>query len=364
NLPTAWARDLLVHGDDLIVATQGRAIWVLGDLALLRQVKPETVRRKAALFTPASAVRVRFNNNKDTPLPPETPVGENPPDGAVVDYWLGAASSGPVTLDILDSNGALVRHFSSADAPAQVDAERYFQAGWVKPPARLDASPGQHRWVWNLRRERPKAVEYSYSIAAIWGRDTPIVPQGALVVSGRYVVVLKANGSEQRAILDVVPDPRVVGAAYAESAAFSRSLEAPMAKAWSGAAELGSLRDSLTALTANPSAANVATEAKALAGRLSPPDQPGLDFAGDSGKLASLETAAEDSDSAPTAAMLRIRDETVASIDRDWAKWTAIRDQGLPALNRTLVKAGLKPIAIPPPDALRIRAPEGGQDLP
>ncbi|HET7316250.1 MAG TPA: hypothetical protein VFI88_02355, partial [Sphingomicrobium sp.] len=109
NLPTAWARDLLVHGDDLIAATQGRAIWVLGDLALLRQLAAGAAPTQAHLFTPAVTYRVRFDNNHDTPLAPETPVGQNPPQGAVIDYWLGSAPKGPITLEIRDASGALVQ---------------------------------------------------------------------------------------------------------------------------------------------------------------------------------------------------------------------------------------------------------------
>ena len=93
-MPTAWVRDLLVHGDDLVAATQGRAIWVLGDLALLRQLAAGGAPPQAHLFTPASTYRVRINNNHDTPLAPETPVGENPPEGAVIDYWLAELAQG------------------------------------------------------------------------------------------------------------------------------------------------------------------------------------------------------------------------------------------------------------------------------
>ena len=160
----------------------------------------QTARQKArSLFTPAAAYRVRFDNNHDTPLAPETPVGENPPQGAVIDYWLPAAAKGPVTLEIRDPSGAVVRRFSSTDRAEELPAERYFAADWVRPEPSLAGTPGAHRWVWDLRRPRPKAVSYNYSIAAIWGLDTPLDPRGQFVEPGRYTAVLTADGRQQTA---------------------------------------------------------------------------------------------------------------------------------------------------------------------
>ena len=207
-------------------------------------------------------------------------------------------------------------------------------------------------------------MEYNYSIAATWGRDTPIVPRGALVPPGRYTAVLKAGGIERRSTIEVVADPRVTGADYAASAAFSRSLEGPMATAWAGAAETGALDIALKALATNPAASGLTAETQALAAKAKPADQPGAGFAAESGILAGFENAAEDSDAAPSAAMLRIRDEVIARVERDSAAWRAVRTTDLAAFNRRLVAAGLKPIVIPPPDALVVKAPDGGQDLP
>ncbi|MGH8370645.1 MAG: hypothetical protein ACRESC_06655, partial [Gammaproteobacteria bacterium] len=108
NLPTARVRDLTLHGDDLVAGTQGRAIWVLDDVTPLREASSKLLDASAYLFSPADAFRVRNDVNKDTPLPPEIPAGENPPSGAVIDYWLGAHTSGPVQLTIYDDNGQLI----------------------------------------------------------------------------------------------------------------------------------------------------------------------------------------------------------------------------------------------------------------
>src|SRR5207248_558925 len=120
NLPTAWVTDLIVHGDDLIAATQGRALWVMDDIAALREAPSQN--QEAHLFVPATAWRVHANNNVDTPLPPETPEALNPPQGALIDYWLPATARGPVTLEIRDSAGETVRRFASDDKPENLPA--------------------------------------------------------------------------------------------------------------------------------------------------------------------------------------------------------------------------------------------------
>ena len=362
NLPTAWARDLLIHGDDLIVATQGRAIWVLGDLAHLRQLTPAIAREPAHLFAPAVALRVRTNMNHDTPLPPETPVGENPPEGATIDYWLGGREKGAATIEILDTAGQVVRRFSSADTPVEIEAERYFAPGWLRPQPALSGAPGPHRLIWNLRRDRPRAGEYAYSIAAVWGHDTPILPLGAWVVPGEYTVVLRAGAREQRAPLHIAPDPRVIGANYPASAAFSAALNPAMDRAWHGEAESGALREAMQRLAPTLKDAALAADVRAFAARLAPKPRAGFKSASD--RLAALEAAAEDTDTAPTAAMRAVLAETGARLDADWATWQSVRTNDLSALNARLAKAGVRPVTIPEGRELRVRAAEGGEDLP
>jgi len=364
NLPTAWARDLLVHDDDLVVATQGRAIWVLGDLALLRQATPTTSAEAAHLFAPGPAYRVRFDNNKDTPLAPETPVGENPPQGVIIDYWLGAAPRQPVTLEIRDSAGTLVRRYSSGDKPATLPADRYFAEEWTKPQPALAATRGAHRWIWDMRWARPKAIEYSYSIAAVWGKDTPLLPEGQLVPPGRYSAVLTVDGQQQRQDFEVLPDPRVTNANYAAAARFSAGLYEPLAKAWTGEGEIEAVRKQLAArLPALHDPALVA-QARALSLKLTPSDAPNTGFSGESATLASLESAAEGSDAAPSAALQSTAAQAIAAIETDWDKWQRIKASDLAALNRGLAEAGLRPIVVPGQSELRPSSSGAGEDLP
>ncbi|MEJ2186051.1 MAG: hypothetical protein P8Z36_08955, partial [Gemmatimonadota bacterium] len=209
NLPVSPVRDLAVHDNDLVAATHGRAFWILDDVTPLRQLSPDIVKENEFLFRPAAAYRLRRSENTDTPLPPEEPHGENPPAGAIIDYWLGAQPSGPVKLDILDGQGHVVRSFASTDTATPPASPPYFMDWWLpqfRPPT---THKGDNRFVWDLRYPAPPAPGYSYSIAAIAGKGTIAVPRGPLVRPGTYTVRLTVDGRTQTQPLTVKADPRV-----------------------------------------------------------------------------------------------------------------------------------------------------------
>ena len=142
NLPATSVRDLVVHGDDLVIGTHGRGFWILDDIAPLRQAETLASARPA-LFVPARAWRVPRDTNTDTPLPPDEPFFANPPHGAVLDYVLPRAAS-RVTLTIADAGGRVVRRFASDDAPPHADLNALdVPAWWIAPPARPDAQRGR-----------------------------------------------------------------------------------------------------------------------------------------------------------------------------------------------------------------------------
>ncbi|MGH8127592.1 MAG: WD40/YVTN/BNR-like repeat-containing protein [Gammaproteobacteria bacterium] len=221
NLPTTSVRDLIVHGTDLIAATMGRGFWSLDDITPLREAAAISSSTSVHLFMPATAIRLRSSTNSDTPPPPSEPNAVNPPTGAILDYWLKQPANGPVVLTVTDAAGHVVRRFSSATQPAHLKADRYFQPGWVSAPASLSATAGAHRFVWNLRVQRPPAITYHYSISAVWPGDTPLVPQGALVLPGKYTVTLAVNGKHYSAPLMVKLDPRVKADKQALNANFA-----------------------------------------------------------------------------------------------------------------------------------------------
>ncbi|NCT67402.1 MAG: hypothetical protein GXC76_07135 [Rhodanobacteraceae bacterium] len=372
NLPVAWVRDLLVHGNDLIAATQGRAIWVLDDVSPLRQLDASVAKARAHLFAPAPAYRVRANQNKDTPLPADTALGTNPPAGAIIDYTL-AQPARRVTLDIRDGEGRLVRRFDSAAPTQEPAAARYFAAGWLRPAGPLATAAGAHRFVWDLRLPRPKAVAYNWSIAATWGRDTPLTPEGPLALPGDYQLVLAVDGRELRQPLRVLADPRVSTppAELAQALAFSQAIDVELARVWQGHGEVAAVQQQLDALTRRGGAAAQVPLKDALtafAAKLEPlhagegETAPNLGAIGE--VLASLATDIDGADRAPTAPQQQVLADYRARLDRAIATWQTLREQDLAALDAQLQQAGLTPIRVPTPDEIGLGGGEESRDVP
>ena len=208
NMPPIAIRDLVIHDNDLVIGTHGRGFWILDDISPLRQINSEVAATDAHLFRPAAAYRVHWNNNTDTPLPPEEPAGQNPPDGAILYYSLKSTASTALTLEIFDSAKNLVRRYSSDDQPDPVDPTLNVPTYWVRPPAILAATAGMHRFVWDLRYPPPDAAAHEYPISAIY-HDTPRYPLGVLVLPGEYLVKLTVEGRSYTQPLTVKIDPRV-----------------------------------------------------------------------------------------------------------------------------------------------------------
>jgi photosystem II stability/assembly factor-like uncharacterized protein len=209
NMPATSIRDLVIHEDDVVVGTHGRSFWILDDITPLRQIDATMAPSEAFLFKPQVAYRVRWNLNTDTPLPPDEPAGENPPDGAIINYYLRAPASGPVTLEILDGRNELVRRFSSADKPEPVvEKDLTIPTYWIRPPQILPARPGSHRFMWDLHYPPPEGERQSYPMSAIY-RNTPSEPRGPAVLPGQYTVRLTVGGQSYTQPLTVKMDPRV-----------------------------------------------------------------------------------------------------------------------------------------------------------
>ena len=209
NMPATSIRDLAIHGEDLVVGTHGRGFWILDDISLLREMTADVGTADAYLFAPRPTWRFPRDTNTDTPLPPEEPAGKNPPDGAILYYYLQSAAAGPMTLEVLDGESKVVAHFSSEDkAPPpnpQLDVPTY----WLRPFQPLAAGAGMHRFIWDLhgtaaggrggRGGEPP-------ISAIY-MDTP-VNEGPWMPAGRYAVKLTVDGRSYTQPLVVKTDPR------------------------------------------------------------------------------------------------------------------------------------------------------------
>ncbi len=207
NMPATAIRDLVIHDDDIVVGTHGRSFWILDDMTTLRQLDAKPA-AETFLFKPKLTYRFRRNKNTDTPLPPEEPAGKNPPDGAIINYRLGADVAGPVGLEILDNAGKIVRSFSSADSVEPIETNLNVPNYWIRPQQRLAADRGTHRFVWDLHYPPPKVLAHDYPISAIYG-DTPRFPLGPAVLPGTYTVRLTVNGRRYEQPLTIKMDPRV-----------------------------------------------------------------------------------------------------------------------------------------------------------
>jgi photosystem II stability/assembly factor-like uncharacterized protein len=208
NMPATSMRDLIVKDDDLVVATHSRGFWILDDITPLRELTAQVADAGAFLFRPQTAIRVRWDMNTDTPLPPDEPAGQNPPDGAIVDYTLGSSAAGTVTLEISDGAGHLVRRYSSDDPVEPIDPTLAIPAYWVRPPHPLSNAPGMHRFLWDMHYQPVREGRPNYGMQAVV-HDTAPANEAPWVLPGRYTVKLTANGQSYEQPLIVKMDPRV-----------------------------------------------------------------------------------------------------------------------------------------------------------
>jgi len=220
NLPTTAVRDLTIRGDDLVAATFGRGLWILDDVSPLRQVTLDTATQPAQFFAPQTAVRAKWDNHPDTPLQPGMPTAQNPPDGAILYYFVSSPPKGEMSLDIFNEQGARVRHFSTVPK-AETLTPANVPEFWFYPPEQLPARKGLNRFVWDLQYPHPTALpygffgeqlkytEYTLPDHAVPGETPRFQPPGPVVPPGVYELVLTVDGKAYRQKLRVAPDPRV-----------------------------------------------------------------------------------------------------------------------------------------------------------
>ena len=270
NLPNTSYRDGTITGNDLVVGTYGRGIWILDDISPLRQMTPEVASQTVHLFTPGDAARVHRNVNQDTPFPPEVPHALNPPEGAIIYYYLGTKPAGEITLDVLDASGAVVRHLSSVPVPPVSEAARPPEPNfWLATPQPLPVAIGTNRATWDLRYDPPPAFSHSFEINANPGL-TPASPLGPLVRPGTYTIRLTVDGKAYASTVRVTNDPRSPASALALAAQADLQLRIyrGMRAAWDGYQQAAALRADLASDTASSAPADVAQAARALLARL------------------------------------------------------------------------------------------------
>jgi len=347
NLPHTAMRDLWIHDNDLIVGTHGRSFWILDDIAPLREAAG-SIGSSAHLFTPAPGYRVQRDTNTDTPLPPDEPAGANPPDGAILDYYLPPSASS-VALEILDAQDHVVRRYSNSDQPTISDEELQKQLiplYWVRKFRKLPAEVGMHRWVWDLHYAPPDVTQHDYPIAAI-PHDTPRVPLGPTVLPGEYKVRLTVDGKTSTAPLTIKMDPRIKTSAAGLQKKFSAEMQLASLMSDSAQARVqgSALREQLEKVNAgsNTSAKEaidsfqkkLAAILGAPGGFFAPPsERPTLArISGDSGTLYQQVWQV---DAEPTSSQM----EAMEAVQRDGkevlARWNELKTNGLADLNRSL----------------------------
>jgi photosystem II stability/assembly factor-like uncharacterized protein len=382
NMPAVSVRDLQVKDDstclcaDLVAGTHGRGFWILDDVTPLRQAAEAQAAAPAYLFKPEPAIRVRFGTNDPTPWPPELPAGQNPPPGAIIDYYLASTPSGPVTLDILDASGAVVRTFSSNDPvrnpdPA-IDSAAYnrlcqknptaadcaLPLYWPAPQFRVSTEPGMHRFSWDLHYAPiPGAAGGGGggdALGAVPHRTYPAV-NSPWVPAGSYRIRLTVDGKTSTQPLVVHLDPRVKAPALGLSQLASLSKATyddaeTAARAYAQAralvAELDSLHGTgVDALKASvDSVAPKPTPRVRFPGSGGPPEPPTLERA--VRELVEAEVAMQGADETPTAREAATCAHAREEMRPILARWTAIKTTRLTAINAQRKAAGDAPIML------------------
>jgi hypothetical protein len=374
-------RDLIVKDDDLVAATHGRGFWILDDITPLRQLDRAVAAGEATLFRPQTATRVRWNMNTDTPLPPEEPGGENPPDGAIIDYALGADAAGPVTLEILDAAGKLVRRYSSEDkvelpAPEAAPLPMY----WYRPPQVLRATAGMRRFTWDMHWQ-PLAGGGGRGgglpMAAV-AHNTAPAPNSIWAAPGDYVVRLTANGKALTQPLKLRMDPRVktTAAELARQHELSKAMYDGVIETQAALQKLRDIRAQVKKIQEKAGAAGEAV-GKALAdfdkkaaaleggaggrggaggmGGQMPMGGPGGapggagiadSLAGIGGSLSQLMSLLQAADAAPTTQAVAAVTERREALRALMAKWEALKTTDVAALNAVLKGANLPLISV------------------
>jgi photosystem II stability/assembly factor-like uncharacterized protein len=349
NLPVTSVRDLTIHGDDLIIATHGRSFWILDDITPLRQTSEAGEKENPFwLYDPTPAFRIDNDGFTGTPLPPEEPTAENPPAGAIIDYFLKSPAS-RVTLEILDMQQQLVRRFSSEDKHPEKHPPVPIAERWLPKPEVLQTTPGMHRFVWNLTwgsSGGPSADEESDSRS----------PSGPKAVPGNYTVRFTVDGKPQTQILKVVMDPRspATPEILQRQLQLGQQMFAETIDARRVLGEIGSVQKQLAEAEQKVGDKNPTLKA-ALAGAqsevkkiliegITQPQPGGLQSA--YAALASALRVVEGGDRAVPSQAIAVYKESSERVREGMAEWVAFKKTKLLQLSQKLSEGSFVPLAI------------------
>jgi photosystem II stability/assembly factor-like uncharacterized protein len=353
NLPTTPIHDLVVKGDDLVLATHGRAFWSLDDIGALRQMSANTAGEEAHLYQPSAAIRYHGGGFQ---LPATVPVGANPPTGVVIDYFLKSApkEKEEITLEILDANGKMVRKYSSRKAAegASPDEEEF---GFRRQGETLPAEAGLNRFVWNMRSEDPVKVPGTVT----WGGR----PVGPYVVPGKYEVKLTVAGKSYTVPAEVQKDPRASAtqADLEKQAELANRIKERVSVAHEAVNQIRSVRAQIDALhrrlAADKNAKPVLDAGEDLKKKMNAIEEKIIQPKSKSGEdplnypiqtadqMLALQSTVESADTAPTAASYTVFDELNGRLETQLKDWRDLQGKDLAALNALIQKNNISVIA-------------------
>ncbi len=366
NMPTTSVRDLQIRDNDLVAATYGRSFWVLDDISPLRQINAATSKQSAVLYKPGKALRVQLDLNGDTPIPPELPAGQNPPNGALLDFYLKSAPADDITLSIYDSAGGLVREYSTKAEEHVKEPPPNVPDYWLARPEPLTKKAGENRFLWDLRYAPPSALRHSYAISAMY-EGTPADPLGTLVLPGTYEARLKVEGKEYKQTFEVALDPRVTVSKQALQSQFELDKKATdmvnttygyYRQATALKLAIASNEKKLEGQDADTIAALKDFDAKVVrllgadAGRGGGGgprgDATAPTFTSLNGEFGSLATVVDSADAEPTPAMAAAFKQYCSGALTVTAGWNDLLAQELPGLNDKLAKQKLSSLPAAP----------------
>ena len=354
NLPRAPIHDLIVKNDDLVVATHGRAFWILDDLAPLRQFTDDIAKQDVHLY--ASATAYRMQTPEEAPPKPIL-VGQNPPAGAVIDFFVKAPPKGETRIEILDGQGQVIRKYSSLknevpDEPLDPDDK--------KPEKEIKVEAGLNRFVWNLRYESANRVPGYY----LWEYNGGA--RGPLALPGSYQVRLTLDGKSQTAPLEVKLDPRVLVSQADLEKQFNLLLQVreQLNRVYTAVNQIEDVRSQTDGmkrrLPPDESARTVSSSADNLVGKLVSVREPLINLRisanEDSlayhpeldGQLAFLAMiVSAGCDCAPTDAAVKRFAELREQTNKAIASWEDLQKTDVAAFQRLAIERGIPPVAIP-----------------
>ena len=360
NLPRAPIHDLIVKNDDLVVATHGRSFWILDDLTPVRQFTDDIAKKDVHLYTPQTAYRMQNPGGEDRPKKPVL-TGQNPPAGAVIDFYVKAIPKGETLIEVLDGQGQVIRKYSSLktqvpDEPPDPDDK--------KPEKEIKVEAGLNRFVWDLRYEEANRVPGYYLWEYTGGA------QGPVALPGKYHVRLTVDGKSQTVPLELKLDPRVQVSQADLEKQFNLLLQVreQLNRVYTAVNQIEDVRNQTAEmkrrLPADDNARAVTSSADGLTAKLVSVREPLINLRisanedslayhpeldGQWAFLAMIVSAG--CDCAPTEAALQRFDELKKQTEDAIAKWIDLQKTDVAAFQKLAVERGIQPVAIPAADS-------------